>query len=111
MELLSKQAVLDLYFMEARARLIDLAAFLDRVERAAGEADFRLPALRAALEQMTRHPEGDPARAKNVLLALSDPTPGPLDAATVKSAAGAWSGPSDQVAVRPAGSGTRAGRP
>ena len=50
MQPLSKQAVLDLYFVEARARLIDLAAFLDRVERAPGEADYRLAALRTALE-------------------------------------------------------------
>ena len=89
---MTKQAVLDLYFMEARARLIDLAAFLDRVERAPGEADFRLGALRAALEEMARRPDGAAERAKGVLLALSDPTTEPLLAATTKSAAGAWPG-------------------
>ena len=89
---MDKQAVLDLYFIEARARLIDLAAFLDRVERAPGEADYRLAALRAALEEMVQRPTGDDGRAKTVLMALSDPTTGPLDAATTKSAAGAWPG-------------------
>ena len=48
---MTKQQVLELYFMEARSKLIDLAAFLDRVERADGEADFRLGALRDALAE------------------------------------------------------------
>ena len=38
----SKKDILDLHFMDARYKLIDLAAFLDRVERHPGEADFRL---------------------------------------------------------------------
>ena len=87
---LTKQAVLDLYFVDARARLLDLAAFLDRVDRASGDADYRLAALRAALEEMTDRPEGDGERTRGVLLALSDPTTEPLAAATIKSAAGAW---------------------
>ena len=33
---MTRQQVLDLYFMENRAKLIDLAAFLDRVDRATG---------------------------------------------------------------------------
>ena len=92
MEPLTRQAVLDLYFVEARARLIDLAAFLDRVERAPGEADYRLAALRAAMAEMARQPGGTSERAKSVLLALSDPTSEPLEAATTKSAAGTWAG-------------------
>ena len=89
---LDKQAVLDLYFVEARARLIDLAAFLDRVERAPGVADYRLAAMRAAMAEMARQPDGTSERAKAVLLALSDPTTEPLPAATTKGAAGAWRG-------------------
>ncbi len=89
---LTKQAVLDLYFVDARARLIDLAAFLDRVERAPGEADYRLAALRAALEELAREPEGNDQGAKGVLMAFSDPTTEPLAAATTKSASGAWPG-------------------
>ena len=92
MEPLTKQAVLDLYFIEARARLIDLAAFLDRVERAPGEADHRLAALRAAIDGMTRQHDAGGGRAKSVLLALSDPTTAPVAAATSKGATGAWSG-------------------
>lgn len=86
---MTRQHILDLYFMEARAKLIDLAAFLDRVERAEGEPDFRLTGFRSALEQLG---SGDASRAKNVLLALSDPTTEPIPAATTKAAAGAWPG-------------------
>ncbi len=87
---MTRQQVLDLYFMENRAKLIDIAAFLDRVERAEGEADFRLASFRDAL----RHLAGaEPARARNVLLALSDPTTEPIDKAPGKGAIGAWAGP------------------
>ena len=86
---MTKQQVLDLYFMEARSKLIDLAAFLDRVERADGEADFRLGALRDALAELNKP---GAQRAKNVLLALSDPTTEPILAATTKAAGGAWPG-------------------
>ncbi len=84
---MTRQQVLDLYFMEARAKIIDLAAFLDRVERAEGEADFRLNALRDALEEL---PKGNADRAKRVLLSLSDPTTEPIPVATTKAATGAW---------------------
>jgi hypothetical protein len=86
---MTRQQVLDLYFMEARAKLIDIAAFLDRVERASGEADFRLTGFNEALKQLGT---GDAQRAKNVLLSLSDPTTEPIPAATTKAACGAWPG-------------------
>ena len=86
---MNKQAVLDLYFAEARSKLIDLAAFLDRIDRAEGEGDFRLQAFRAGLREIASA-RGDNAR--RVLTLLSDPTSEPLPAATVKSAAGAWPG-------------------
>ncbi len=50
---MTRQQILDLYFMDARCKLIDLAAFLDRIERSEGEADFRLPAFRAALAELS----------------------------------------------------------
>jgi hypothetical protein len=86
---MTRQQVLDLYFMDARARLIDLAAFFDRVDRAEGEADFRLNALRTALGELAKN---QPERARNVLLSLSDPTAEPIAAATTKAAVGAWPG-------------------
>ncbi len=84
---MTRQKVLDLYFMEARAKLIDLAAFLDRVDRAEGQDDFRLKAFRRALAELQKT---DPQRAQRVLLSLSDPTAEPIERATTKAAAGAW---------------------
>lgn len=49
---MTRQQLLDLYFMDARSKLIDIAAFLDRVDRGEGEADFRLAAFRKALEEL-----------------------------------------------------------
>ena len=75
--------------MDARSKLIDLAAFLDRVDRAEGEPDFRLTAFRQALESLHR---GEPDRAKSVLDSLSDPTTEPIEKAPGKGAVGAWPG-------------------
>ena len=86
---MTRQQVLDLYFMESRAKLIDLAAFLDRVERAEGEADFRLSGFTTALQELSA---GNAQRARKVLLSLSDPTTEPIPAATTKAACGAWPG-------------------
>ena len=85
---MTRQQVLDLYFMDARSKLIDLAAFIDRVERADGEDDFRMKALRYAINELT---SGRKERAKQVLLTLSDPTSEPIEAATTKAASGAFS--------------------
>jgi len=86
---MKRQQLLDLYFMDARSKLIDIAAFLDRVDRADGEADFRLAAFRKALDELDH---GNASRAKNVLLSLSDPTREPIAAAPGKGAVGAWPG-------------------
>ena len=86
---MTRQQVLDLYFMDARFKLIELAAFLDRVDRAEGQADFRLEAFRHALRELD---DNKTERAKQVLLALSDPTTEPIDTAPGKGAVGAWQG-------------------
>jgi len=86
---MTRQQLLDLYFLDARGKLIELAAFLDRVQRAEGEADFRLDAFRHAIKALE---EPEPARARGVLLALSDPTATPITKATTKAACGAWPG-------------------
>ena len=86
---MTRQKVLDQYFMDARHKLIDLAAFLDRVERAEGDADFRLDAFREALKKLggdgTEH-------TRDVLMIFSDPTEEPIAAAPGKGACGAWPG-------------------
>jgi hypothetical protein len=84
---MTRQQVLDLYFLDARHKLVDLAAFLDRVERAAGSDDFRLKSFRAALAELDGKKKN---KAKAVLLAFSDPTRQPISAATTKAACGAF---------------------
>ncbi|MDB6121685.1 MAG: hypothetical protein JWQ71_678 [Pedosphaera sp.] len=86
---MTRQQILDLYFMDARCKLIDLAAFIDRVERSAGEEDFRMKAFRQALSELSK---GETEKAKRVLMTLSDPTTEPIAAATTKAACGAWPG-------------------
>lgn len=86
---MTRQQVLDLYFMDARCKLIELAAFLDRVDRGAGEADFRFEAFRKAVKHLA---DAEPKRAEAVLLALSDPTVEPIAKALGKGAVGAWPG-------------------
>jgi hypothetical protein len=84
---MTREQLLDLYYLDARAKLLDIAAFLDRLDRAQGEADFRLSAFMTALEQLrgTGH-----QRAEQVLLKLSDPTTTPVPKAATKGACGAW---------------------
>jgi hypothetical protein len=86
---MTRQQVLDLYFMDARCKLIELAAFLDRMDRAEGDSDFRDAALREALPLLQ---QSGPGRARAVLLSLSDPTLEPLEKAPGKGAVGAWPG-------------------
>jgi hypothetical protein len=86
---MDRARITDLYFAEARSKLIDLAAFLDRVERSDGADDFRLKSLRAALQELGT-PGAD--KAKAILLLLSDPTKEPAAEAGPKSATGAWAG-------------------
>lgn len=87
---MTRQQVLDLYFLDARHKLVELAAFLDRVERAGGKDDFRLKSFRAALAELNGRKQN---RAKKVLLAFSDPTTKPVEKAAGKGACGAWNSP------------------
>ena len=86
---MNRQQLLDLYFMDARSKLIDLAAFLDRIDRGEGDTDFRFDAFKRALGELSK---GEPQRAKQVLLALSDPTDAPIAQSPGKGAVGAWAG-------------------
>jgi hypothetical protein len=84
---MTRQQILDLYFVDARFKLIELAAFMDRVERSEGDEDFRMEAFRAALKELS---EGNSHRAKRVLLTFSDPTTEPIAKAPGKGAVGAF---------------------
>ncbi len=76
---------MDLYFMDARAKLIDIAAFMDRVERDGFAEDFRYKAFKDALSALESE-----NRTQEVLLSFSDPTEELIPAATTKAACGAW---------------------
>lgn len=71
--LLTQAQLLDLSFMEHRAHLLAIAAFLDRLERAQDAAsagdDFRLTALRGALHELV---SPEPGRVVRAQLRLSD---------------------------------------
>ncbi len=84
---MTRQQILDLYFLDARHKLIEIAAFLDRVERADGKDDFRFKALNSALGELSKRKK---QKAKAVLLAFSDLTTKPIEKAQGKGAVGAW---------------------
>lgn len=82
----NKSALLDLQFIEMRHKLIDVAAFLDRVDRHAGDEDFRIAAFRRALPILLAE---RPDRARAVLECLSDPSTEPIPQAAFQGAFGA----------------------
>ena len=82
----SKQELLDLQFIDARHMLINLAAFLDRIDRHPGEDDYRLAALKTALPILF---SDRPDRAKAVLESFSDHTTDLPQTAPCQGATGA----------------------
>jgi hypothetical protein len=83
----TKKDLLDLYFIDARHKLIDIAAFLDRIDRHEGDSDFRLEEMYKAIQAMLN--PGDIPRAEAVLLSLSDPSTEPIAKAPMQGALGA----------------------
>ena len=79
-----------MYFLEHRAKLLDVAAFLDRIDRAqpgTASSDFRETAIKQAIGVLI---DGQPQRAKRVLQLLSDTTSEiPQSALGMKGASGA----------------------
>ena len=84
------RALIDEYFIENRTRLLEIAAYLDRLDRV-GDAeagrDFRMRAFREALAILG---EDAPGRTVRVQMVFSDPTTEPLEALDTKSARGAY---------------------
>lgn len=79
-------SLVDLSFIDARARLLDVAAFLDRVQRHGQEDDYRVAALKQAISELSN---SEPGRVERILLALSDPSMEPIPAANIQGAFGA----------------------
>ena len=87
---LPRSKVVEQYFMEHRAKLIDVAAFLDRLDRAANDqpkGDFRIDVLHRAIAILA---DGKPDRAARTLELFSDPTTDPIPKAPMKGALGAY---------------------
>ena len=89
----TREQVINMYFLEHRAKLLDLAACLDRIDRAqpgTSNSDFRETALKQAIRVLI---DGQPQRAMRVLELLSDSTTEMSQSAHgMKGASGAASG-------------------
>ena len=86
----SGRELIDEYFIENRHRLLDLAAYLDRLDRSgdpAVEGDFRMQAFREALSVLC---EGTFPRADRIQMIFSDPTTDPRAELDQKAAKGAY---------------------
>lgn len=87
---LTHRDVVDRYFLEHRAKLLDIAAFLDRLDRSAdagtADPDFRVEALRRALRLVS---DGHGDYAKRTLEFFSDPSTEPIAKAPMQGAHGA----------------------
>lgn len=78
------------YFIENRTRVLEIAAFLDRVDRsdgAAGLDDFRLTAFRETLSILA---DSSGNRMERIQMLLSDPTVEPKPELDQKGASGAY---------------------
>ncbi len=87
---LTEQKLLDEYFIENRTRLLEIAAFLDRLDRTQEQGsspDFRMRAFFQALEFLSSSAEN---RTEQIQMLFSDPTTEPLEALNQKSARGAY---------------------
>ena len=81
-----KNNLVELGFMDARIKLIDIAAFLDRIDRHEQSDDYRVSALKEALPELLSNEQG---RAARVLNMLSDQSPEPVSASKIQGAFGA----------------------
>ena len=86
---LSPRELVDEYFIENRTKVLEIAAFLDRLDRADpsyASRDFRMKAFGEALAGLERKN----GRVDFIQQLLSDPREVPLDALDRKSALGAY---------------------
>ncbi len=95
---LSSAQILEMSFLENRARLLEMAAFLDRIERSsdadAGKSDFRYRALVNGIRLLLD--KTDAGRTRAIQLNFSDPTSEPIADAVGLKAHGAWNGGADE---------------
>jgi hypothetical protein len=90
---LNAKDLTDEYFIENRNRLLEIAAFLDRLDRsdpARHARDFRVRAFAEALKILA---SDRPEYLAQIQALFSDPTSEPIAALDRKSAQGAWEKP------------------
>lgn len=94
---LSTRQIADEYFIENRHRLLDIAAFLDRIDRSIDgedpDNDYRLKAFREALDLLT---DSGSDRVRRIHMVFSDKTVQPREKSDCKTAYGAFN-PSTEV--------------
>ena len=78
--------LIDHGFMDARIKLIDVAAFLDRVERHGQTDDYRYHALKDAITELQSDEIG---RVAKILNRFSEHSTEPIDKADIQGAFGA----------------------
>ena len=79
--------IVDAYFLETRAKVLDIAAFLDRLDRGkTSDDDFRVQALRDVIACLI---DGNDDRVRRIQVLLSDHSTDPIDAAPMQGAFGA----------------------
>ena len=94
---LTQRQLVEEYFIEHRTKILDIAAFLDRLDRARerdAQEDFRTVAFRKALAALLEAPP--PSRMHRVQMLLSDPHTDLLEQLDRKSAFGAYPGAPNQ---------------
>jgi hypothetical protein len=86
---LTQQQHIDAYFMEQRNRVLEIAAFLDRLDRLEEQDandDFRIIALRKAMAELN---SGETGRIERIQMIFSDQNLDLLDELDRKAAYGA----------------------
>ena len=73
MNALPAAQALDRYFLEARSKLLDIAAILDRIDRGGGLVDERLDRIREALSILQDEDPERAARIQQVFTLAYDP--------------------------------------
>lgn len=93
----SGTGLIDEYFIENRTRLLEVASYLDRLDRsgdAAVAGDFRMRSFREALAVLC---SDDADRVERIQMIFSDPTTEPRAALDQKAAKGAYDRRKEQL--------------
>ncbi len=89
---LTQRQLIDDFFLEHRTKILDIAAFLDRLERSIehdAEDDFRIVAFREALRFVS---SGTPRRVEQIQMLLSYPVTELMAERDQQNAFGAFGG-------------------